>query len=500
MEVRGFAFEIGSSKQYVKEECDVLHFQQQNGNATHPRQRNKYNRRELIQIGGLSLLGLNSFELSQLRAQSQHSDSGQGRKINSCIFVFLFGGPSHVDLWDMKPKAPLEVRGEFQPVSTNVSGIQLCEHLPKLAKQMDKFALLRSMTHGMPVHGPACSEMYTGREYFGPPTTDQATPEDWPSLSSMVSRFAQREKHAPPSIVLPVYSQFIGQSKKIAGQTGGRMGEEFDPVLIPCEPGKKDFKVEGFDLLPEVGLTRLEQRHALLQQLESKRLPRSSRKMQAMTGYEELAYSMLHQPSFRKALNLQRTKLQTREKYGFTNFGQSLLLARQLVEAGVSLVTVNFDDETKYDKRSPMWDTHHDNFTKLKNPLCPIFDKGFAALLEDLDQRGLLETTLVVATGEFGRTPRIGQFSQNAMTLKTGRDHWSHAFTVLLAGGGVRGGQVYGETTFDGGHIADKPVTPADLTATILHHLGIDSTIKYWDRFQQIQRPLSTGTVIRNLG
>lgn len=460
-----------------------------------PKQRDQFDRRKCLQIGGLSLLGLNSFQLSQLRAQTQSTTPNNERRINSCIFVFLFGGPSHVDLWDMKPQAPADVRGEFQPISTNIAGIQLCEHLPKLAQQMDKFALLRSMTHKMPVHGPACSEMYTGREYFGPPKTDQATPEDWPSLSSMVSRFSQAGPHAPPSIVLPIYSQFIGQAKRIAGQTGGRMGEQFDPVLIPCDPGQKEFKVEGFDLLPDVGPARLQRRHALLHQLDSAPLTSTS----SASNYQEMAYSMLHQPAFRRALDLQRLQPQLREKYGYTNFGQSLLLARQLVEAGVSLVTVNFDDESKFDKRSPMWDTHHDNFAKLRNPLCPIFDQGFSALLGDLDQRGLLETTLVVATGEFGRTPRIGQFSQNAMTLKTGRDHWSHAFTVLLAGGGVRGGQVYGETTFDAGHVAEKPVTPADLSATILHHLGIDSKTEYWDRFQQLSRPLSIGTPIRDL-
>ena len=463
----------------------------------------KIHRREWLRIGGLSMLGLSSANLKYLRAQSQTDSPAGEHRINSCIFVFLFGGPSHVDLWDMKPKAPLEVRGEFKPIATNVPDIQLCEHLPKLAQQMDKFALLRSMTHNMPVHGPACSEMFTGREYFGPPKTDQALPEDWPSLSALVSRYSKAGIGLPPSVVLPLHSQFIGQSKRIAGQTGGRMGEEFDPVLIPCDPGKKDFKVEGFDMLPDVGTDRLKIRHNLLHKLESTPSAQANdygQRAKTFSKFGEMAYAMMHQPVFRQALDLQRLEPRAREHYGYTNFGQSLLLARQLVEAGVSLVTVNFDDQSKHDKRSPMWDTHHDNFAKLRDPLCPIFDNGFSALLEDLDERGLLETTLVVATGEFGRTPRIGQFSQNAMTLKTGRDHWSHAFTALLAGGGVRGGQVYGKTTFNAGHIADKPVTPADLTATILHHLGIDSTQEYWDKFQQVHRKLSLGSPIRNLG
>ena len=189
-----------------------------------------------------------------------------------------------------------------------------------------------------------------------------------------------------------------------------------------------------------------------------------------------------------------------RESYGSTKFGQSLLLASRLVESGISLVTVNFDHESKFDKRSPMWDTHDANFSKLKTPLCPVFDQSFAAFLEDLDQRGLLESTLVVALGEFGRTPKVGQFSQNAMTLKTGRDHWPHAFTALMAGGSIGGGQVYGATTNNGGYVAENPVTPADLSATILQHLGVDPSLEYHDEFQNVQRKLSLGIPIEDLG
>jgi uncharacterized protein (DUF1501 family) len=176
------------------------------------------------------------------------------------------------------------------------------------------------------------------------------------------------------------------------------------------------------------------------------------------------------------------------------------LLARRLIEAGVSLVTVNYDDESALDKVSPYWDTHHQNFPSLKNRLAPRFDRAYSAFIADLHQRGLLDSTLVVVTGEFGRSPRIGQFIQNAMTEKTGRDHWPHAFTVLLAGGGVRGGQVYGATDERGGHIKDRPVTPADLAATILHHLGVDHRREYWDEFQQVARRLSEGTPILDLG
>jgi Protein of unknown function (DUF1501) len=467
------------------------------------RRHNKLDRRELLHVGGLSLLGLNSIDLAQLRADSPSSSSASQHRDNSCVFIFLFGGPSHIDLWDMKPDAPVEVRGEFNPIATNVPGIQLCEHLPKLAGQMDKFALLRSMTHHMPVHGPACSEMFTGREYFAPPTTDQARPEDWPSVSSLVTRYGKSPSGLPPSVVLPLYSHFVGQDKRIAGQSGGRMGGQFDPVLIECDPGKADSEVQGFKLMPDVGPDRLNHRRNLLHELESARgtvAEDYGKAAQTYAGHTEMAYSMLHQASFRQALDLQRVPTATRERYGYTKFGQSLLMARQLVEAGISLVTVNFDHESKFDKRSPMWDTHHDNFAKLKDPLCPLFDQAFSAFLEDLDNCGLLGSTLVVAAGEFGRTPKIGQFSQNAMTLKTGRDHWPHAFTALLAGGGVRGGQIYGATTSNGGYVSDKPVSPADLAATMLHHLGIDSTQQYDDQFQHVWRSVCEGRPIRDLG
>jgi hypothetical protein len=458
-------------------------------------------RRALLHIGGLSMLGLNAWDLTRLRAHSPEGSPAARHQGNACVFIFLFGGPSHIDLWDMKPEAPAEIRGEFKPIDTVVPGIQICEHLPRLARVMDRLVLVRSMTHRMPVHGPACSEMYTGREYFGPPTTDEALPEDWPSVAALVARFGASAEGLPPSVVLPLYSHFVGQSRRIAGQTGGRMGEQYNPVLIECDPGQPDFSVPGLTVLPDVGAERLARRRALAKELGHAARPAAPGAAVAQTyaGHAEMAYTMLQHKAFASALDLRQVPRHVRERYGQTTFGQSLLLARRLVEAGIPLVTVNYDHESKYDKRSPMWDTHHDNFGKLKETLCPVFDPAMAAFIEDLDERGLLPTTLVVATGEFGRTPRIGQFTQNAMTLSTGRDHWPYAFTVLLAGGGLHGGQVYGQTNAVGGHVVDRPVTPADLAATMLHHLGIDPRLEYHDHFQNVRRPLSEGRVIAGL-
>jgi hypothetical protein len=459
----------------------------------------EFSRRELLRVGGLSLLGLSSVDLAALRA-AQSAPTQQPAK--ACIFIFLFGGPSHIDLWDMKPDAPAEIRGEFSSIETNVPGIRLCEHLPKLAGQMDKLCLLRSMEHRMPVHGPACSEMFSGRPYFGPPVTDQALPEDWPSLASLTMRYAERRAGLPPSAVLPWYIQFAGQDKRIAGQTGGRMGERHNPFLVLGDPSDERFGVQGIQLADDMPTDRVAARRALLNTLGHSLSPAwiAEPSVERFSEHVDTAFSLLGDVRAARAFDVHRESPATREHYGPTKFGQSLLLARRLVEAGVSLVTVNWDDDTRTDKVSPFWDTHNHNFAALKTRLTPSFDHSFSALLADLAERGLLDSTLVVVTGEFGRTPKIGQVVQNGMTEKSGRDHWPHAFTVLLAGGGVRGGQVYGATNKIGAFVQDRPVSPADLSATILHHLGVDFRQTFHDEFQQLQQQLSTGQVIQGLG
>jgi hypothetical protein len=462
-------------------------------------QRGEQTRREILRAGGLSLLGLTASQLQRLRGAE--TETSAKHRHNSCVFLFLFGGPSQIDLWDMKPAAPAEIRGEFQPVSTRVPGIQICEHLPRLAAQMDKVCLLRSMTHHMNVHGPACSEVFSGREYFGAPTTDQATPQDWPSLSAMAMRYGSSRGGLPPSVVLPWYLQFTGQSRRIAGQSGARMGERYNAMLIQGDSEKLGFHTDGFHLQETVPIDRLRCRRELLTQLQTTSGPRAltAEVIGDYRQHHDRAYELLRNRAG-ELLDLEREQDAVRQRYGKTMVGQSLLMARRMIEAGVSLVTVNWEDETKTDGVNTCWDTHHSNFAKLKDLLCPIFDQAYSALIEDLHERGLLETTLVVAIGEFGRTPHLGQFSQSANTKKSGRDHWPSAFTALLAGGGVRGGQVYGATNQHAALVQDKPVTPADLTATILHHLGIDHTRDYVDEMQGLRHRLSEGQPVTDLG
>lgn len=453
---------------------------------------NRLTRRELLRCGGLGALGLGLPGL----AQSQLPVPRPGKRAKACVFLFLFGGPSQIDLWDMKPGAPAEIRGEFRPAATRVTGIQICEHLPRLAGVMDRVCLLRSMTHHMNVHGPACSEVFSGREFFGPPTTDQASREDWPSLSSLVARFGPPQGGLPPSVVLPWYLQFPGQPRRIAGQTGGRMGERYNAFLLQGDLGKADYEIEGLGIRVDLPLERLRGRRELLRGLQPP--SGTSPAPESFDDHSRRVYELLENRAS-EVLDVRREPAALRERYGLTTVGQSLLLARRLVEAGVSLITVNWQDETKIDGVNTCWDTHQDNFTKLKDLLCPLFDRAFPAFVEDLHERGLLDTTLVVAVGEFGRTPRMGQFTQSNNTRKTGRDHWPHAFTALLAGGGVRGGQVYGATTTDAGYVTDKPVTPADLTATVLDHLGIDPGQYYQDEFQKQHNRLSPGRPVRDL-
>ncbi|MEZ6128023.1 MAG: DUF1501 domain-containing protein [Planctomycetaceae bacterium] len=459
-----------------------------------------HSRRELLRVGGLSAFGLSSGELARLRSLNAADPDNSGRRQNSCVFLFLFGGPSQIDLWDMKPQAASEIRGEFQPVATTVPGITLCEHLPRLAQQMDKVCLLRSMQHRMNVHGPACSEVFSGRPYHSAPITDQATPDDWPSLSSLTMRFGTSSTGLPPSMVLPWYLHFPGQQRRIAGQTGGRMGENHDAMLIQGN-GTGEFNVDALNWHDDAPLERIQNRRRLLNQLQLRhhRTESSHRLMADVDRHRERAYSLLKHRAG-EVLDLERESSAVRDLYGRTSVGQSLLMARRLVEAGVSLVTVNWEDETKISGTNTCWDTHENNFPKLKNLLCPIFDQAFPAFLQDLDNRGLLETTLVVAVGEFGRTPKIGQFTQSTNTKQTGRDHWPHAFTALLAGGGVKGGQVYGSTDRHAAFVADRPVSPADLSATILHHLGVDHRQEYVSRNQGLRHRLSDGSPLMDLG
>ena len=331
--------------------------------------------------------------------------------------------------------------------------------------------------------------------------TDQARPEDWPSLSALTMRFGQRQGALPPAVVLPWYIQFAGQDKRIAGQTGGRMGELKNPFLVQGDPSDEQFQVQGIQLADDVPAERVASGASLLRELESvaaRARWRGEPTRGPVFASCRTAFSMLGDVRANEAFRLEKEPAAVRERYGASKFGQSLLLARRLVEAGVSLVTVNWDDETRSDKVSPFWDTHNHNFAALKTRLdARCSTRPSRRLSRTWRRAGCWRRRWWWSTGEFGRTPKIGQIVQNGMTEKSGRDHWPHAFTVLLAGGGVRGGQVYGETNPIGAFVKDRPGVAG-------RSVGHDPRItwgsilpgEYWDEFQQMRQKLSTGRPI----
>jgi Protein of unknown function (DUF1501) len=401
-------------------------------------------RRELLQVGGASLLGLSL--AGWLRAREQPAGnypslSTRGRDV-SCIFLWLDGGPSHFETFDPKPNTPDNVRGPYGVIDTNVTGIQVCELLPLLARHMDKCALIRSMSHNTDAHAPV--PMLTGQ-------TGSAT-----SYGAVVTKLRGSEQEMPP------YVHF--GSKLAVG--GGVLGSAFDPVEVRDPTGGK-LELPQFSLAANISADRFQQRGELLAALDKMRAEaESNRAVEKMDTFYQRAISMLTSTKVREAFDLTREKEELRNRYGANFFGQSCLLARRLVEAGTRFVQVKWYDGPAFDG----WDVHGADLAgmaRMEQHLCPRFDQGLAALLDDLQQRRLLQSTLVVATGEFGRTPKINKYGA--------RDHWPYCFSVLLAGGGVPGGVVVGASDREGAYPAHSPVRPPELAATLYRLLGLDT-------------------------
>lgn len=454
-------------------------------------------RRELLRVGGLGTLGLS---LPQLLAGRSHAEEEAPRtgRAKACIFVYLFGGPSQLETFDLKPESPSGFRGEFSPIPTNVPGIEISEHFPFLAGLADKFTIVRSMTHEHPRHGWGLYYTFTGQKHSRPDLDAPPTPDDHPGLGSMVSYAAMPNKSMPPAITLPRWNRFLDLPADYAGEKAGFIGSAFDPWLIKAPPPRYEFEVNGIELPGGLTFGRLAGRRDLLNSLDRRlaTLGDSSVGTHHDALYQQ-ALALVTSEQARRAFDLGREPDSLRDRYGRHPFGQGLLLARRLIEAGTTLVTVNWHDDGS-DVKSPFWDTHRDNFNSLKHKLMPPADQGLSSLLADLADRGLLESTLVVVAGEFGRTPRIGRVVMNAATDSTGRDHWPHAYSILLAGGGVRRGHIHGASDDRAAFVTRDPVTPPDLVATILWSLGIDLDIILRDRLQRPHR-MATGSVVESL-
>ncbi len=414
-------------------------------------------RREFLQIGALSAVGLS---LPQYLAAREAGAVKPGHDNKSCIMIFNLGGPSHIDLWDMKPDAPSEIRGPFKPIRTKSDAFELSELLPRHAAMADKFSLVRSCHHdGAAVHDAGWQMMQTGRRFTGGVST--------PHAGSVASYLMGRKTDLPPFVVLP---QLMGRGggNLPNGQAGGFLGKAHDPFALMADPSQKNFKVP--DLLPpdQIAGLRLDRRQKMRDLVD-----------QATAGFEasedarlldenfHAAFRMMTSTQARAAFDLSQEPQAVRERYGMNRFGQCCLLARRLVENGVRFVTINtfltvFDEIT--------WDIHGSKpFTSIegmKDIVCPMYDQAYSALIEDLAQRGLLGDTMVAALSEFGRTPKVNPAG--------GRDHWPQCFTCYFAGGGVKGGRVIGASDPVGGFPAERPVGPGDIVATIFQGLGFD--------------------------
>ncbi len=450
-------------------------------------------RREFLRLAGL---GLPCPLLSDLLAR-QAIAAPRSARIKSCLVLFQAGGVSQTDTFDMRPDASENIRGEFRPISSNVAGMDVCEHLPLISQQMDKICVVRSMHHRMLCHNPACYCALAGRAVGESKAVSSQTPaqqNDYPNFGSAVARFTDRPDDVPAFVSLP-FTLYNGPAKT-PGQDAGMLGSQYDPFLIAQDPSAPKFSVDALNTRAEMSGRRFARRRGLLEVLDSQqRLLEATQRVTQVQTYYERAFSLLSTPRAKAAFDLSAEPDSVRDRYGRHLVGQSTLLARRLIEAGVPYVTA-YAPVDHIEKVS--WDTHSDNFPLLRKTLLPPADQSLSALLEDMHQRGLLEETLVVWMGEFGRTPRIGYTQSNNTNNATGRDHHPHCYSILLAGGGTRGGTYYGRSDRDGWYPAEQPVHPGDLGATIYDAFGINP---HQDIHDPLGRPhrLIEGQVIKGL-
>jgi hypothetical protein len=414
-------------------------------------------RREFLRVGALGLGGLSLPGLLQGRAAG--ASTGRAK---SCIQLFMWGGPSQHETFDLKPNAPDGIRGEFKPIATRVPGIRICEHLPRLAQIADRYAILRSLTHTGVNHGTSAYHVLTGQIHSSPGTLRHPVPTDMPSVGCAVSRFGRQPKDVPAYVALPSVLH-DGDGGEVPGQGPGVLGQRYAPFLVGGDVTRPDFSLDTLRLPGDLAGGRFQGRIGLRAALDREGDRLAGATARDVDSHYERAFRLLQSQATRRAFNLAGEPSAVRERFGLHPFGQSCLLARRLVEAGVPLVTVYWNAPHIDDLQH--WDTHKDSFNRLKNYLLPPFDRGMTALLEDLEARGLLDETLVTWMGEFGRTPKLNKAA--------GRDHWGFCQSALLAGAGVRGGQVYGSSDASAAYAAELPVSPDDLAATVFHALGI---------------------------
>jgi hypothetical protein len=485
---------------------------------------NGLTRRDALWAGGLSLFGLglaDFLRFSQAQAAPHKAARSFGRA-RACILLYLYGSPSQLELADMKPDAPVEIRGDLKPIRSSLPGCDVCELMPNAAKVMNKVTVLRSLTHKYPIHGVAYAT--TGVQEIDVPM--ELNPRDgrhWPYIGSVVSYLEQQRdpsrarKPVPDNIALPwpfsshrtgevqragPYAAFLGgaynpQFTEFKGEAIAEITKTLNADTItfkePYVGVRSDCRFtlgDAADPAAELTIDRLNQRRSLLEQFEQARRSRDQAAEGTADRYREMAYALIGNTRVRSALDVRQEPIALRESYGMTLFGQAALAARRLVEAGSRFVTVFWDE---FGLAGSGWDTHWEHYPRMKNELMPGFDKGFAGLVADLDQRGMLDDTLVVVLSEHGRTPKL------STNRGGGRDHWSQAYSALFAGGGTARGRVVGKTDKIGGTVADRPVSPKDVLATVYHLLGIDPETTLRDRTGRPQSLTPGGFVVPEL-
>jgi hypothetical protein len=430
-------------------------------------------RRELMRVGALSLFG--GMTLPRLLRATERSESRRPGPARSVILFNLLGGPSHMDMFDMKPEAPAEIRGLFRPISTSLAGLSICEHLPRTAGWMHRASLIRTVSHNYNAHNPlAMVTGYTGGEN----AQITAKNTDPPDIGAICQYLGMGRPEVPGAVCMPCYPGW-GEGIRRPGPYGGYLGRQFDPFFSLCKPtfGRKprvanydpvrpigEPLMPSLDALPEMTVDRLDSRRSLLDQLNDQfRIWNASPSIQTMGKHNQQAFALLSSSKTREAFDVSREPDAVRERYGRSLSGSSLLVARRLVEAGVTYVSVHAEI---FGSNGHSYDMHENNFGMLKDENLPILDMAYPALIQDLDERGLLDSTLVVVMGEMGRSPKIN--------AKAGRDHWPQCGFSLLTGGGVKSGMVFGATDKHAAYPTRDPVSPGDVVATIYHLLGID--------------------------
>jgi hypothetical protein len=433
-----------------------------------------FTRREWLQAGYSGLIGLSLPAL--LARQAAGAEITSGKRAKSVILIFMTGAPSHIDTFDLKPDAPTEIRGTFQGIDTNVPGMRFCEHLPLLAARADRLAVVNSMTHGFPSHEHATHMVLTGIDKMPPGATHMASRSDWPCYASGLEYVRPRNDGVPTGVHLPTY---LNNGYGFSGQSGGVLGSKYDPWQVRQDPNVAGFQVESLALPPGLTAETLQGRRALLDEIDLQHKSAES-SGNSFTELQRKAFTMLTAGGVKRAFDIEREDPRTRDRYGRHMFGQSLLLARRLVEAGVPVIQANMGHMNT-------WDTHTNNFDHLAKNLLPPFDRGVSALIDDLTTRGLIDDTLIVMVGEFGRTPKVGQDSQGLAAHSSGLDHWAGVFTAVFAGGGIQGGQVIGRSDKLAAYPASRAYYPSDLGATIYNTLGVAPTTEVRDT---LDRPL----------